>query len=415
MVEKSKIALVIQRFGDDITGGAEWHCAQIAHYLKPYYDIDVLTTCAKDYTNWQPVLPAGTETVDGITVKRFFNYPRASKAKLRKIRKLITHRLTYQWLLRLLGIYEQLTNLHPTKKDEKEWLIAQGPYCPDMIEYLATNHHQYQSLFFFSVLYYPTAVGALLFPKKSILIPMLHDEKANYYSVYKQIFDTDLLFFFNTLTEAQIATKIYGDKPRRYEIVGVGIDDDHISFNDKPISVKQEPYIFYAGRIDKNKGCKQLIQFFLAYKEKYPSSLQLVLVGHLHMHIPKHASIQYLGYVSSEEKNALIRNAVAVVVPSYFESLSLLMLEAMWYNRPVLVNKQCAVLVEHADRSKAAFAYDDSENFSNQLHSLVNNSALNQEMGALGHAYVKKNYAWEKIIDQYRKAISAHSSTISNQ
>lgn len=237
---------------------------------------------------------------------------------------------------------------------------------------------------------------------------MLHDEKANYYPVYQKVFGLKCAFFFNTITESKIADKIYGNTVRKQTIVGVGIDDIEASTIGMVLASKiDKPFIFYAGRIDKLKGCEELIQFFLRYTNEQNENLKLVFAGHNYMKPIRHPAIEYVGYVSDKQKNALMAGAMAIVVPSFFESLSLLMLEAMQQKKPVLVNKKCDVLVEHATASKAAFAYFDYNSFKEYLKELVSNAELRIQMGNLGKAYVQKNYSWEEVQRKYRVSIDS--------
>ena len=66
-----KVAVVVQRYGADINGGAELHARYIAEHLARHVQVEVLTTCATDYITWRNALPAGVETVHGVTVRRF--------------------------------------------------------------------------------------------------------------------------------------------------------------------------------------------------------------------------------------------------------------------------------------------------------------------------------------------------------
>src|SRR6187397_1308998 len=47
-----KLAFVVQRYGDQIAGGSEAHCRELARRLAPTHDVTVLTTCATDYVTW---------------------------------------------------------------------------------------------------------------------------------------------------------------------------------------------------------------------------------------------------------------------------------------------------------------------------------------------------------------------------
>src|SRR2546423_13312956 len=66
-----KLAIVVQRYGADINGGAELHARYVAEHLAPHARVTVLTTCARDYVTWRDEYRAGVEVINGITVQRF--------------------------------------------------------------------------------------------------------------------------------------------------------------------------------------------------------------------------------------------------------------------------------------------------------------------------------------------------------
>ena len=67
-----KVAIVVQRYGADINGGAEQHARYVAEHLAKHVQVEVLTTCAhRDYISWKNEFPPGREIVHGIPVHRF--------------------------------------------------------------------------------------------------------------------------------------------------------------------------------------------------------------------------------------------------------------------------------------------------------------------------------------------------------
>ena len=59
-----RIAVVVQRYGAEINGGAELHARYVAEHLARHAEVDVLTTCARDYVTWENELRAGVDSID---------------------------------------------------------------------------------------------------------------------------------------------------------------------------------------------------------------------------------------------------------------------------------------------------------------------------------------------------------------
>ena len=69
-----KLAFIIQRYGTEVLGGSE-HLLPAASPSgsPPQHDVEVLTTCARDYVTWKNEYPEGPDRVRGVTVRRFAN------------------------------------------------------------------------------------------------------------------------------------------------------------------------------------------------------------------------------------------------------------------------------------------------------------------------------------------------------
>ena len=147
-------------------------------------------------------------------------------------------------------------------------------------------------------------------------------------------------------------------------------------------------------------GSQPLLPDFQTYNRTYKQQSKLVLVGSLSPEIkyPDDPNIILTGFVSEEEKSAIIRHATLMINPSRFESLSLLLLEAMQNRVPVLVNGASEVLKDHCLQSGAALYYKGRRDFCRQLHKLFTDERLRREISEKGPAYVEQNYSWEVIV-----------------
>ncbi len=110
-------------------------------------------------------------------------------------------------------------------------------------------------------------------------------------------------------------------------------------------------FLLYGGRIDAGKGCEELIEYFSAYV-KDGGDASLVLMGVKLMPLPEEPFIRFAGRLSDQERLQALEAATVVVVPSPYESLSLLALESFAVGTPVLANARSEVLVDHCQQEQ---------------------------------------------------------------
>jgi glycosyltransferase involved in cell wall biosynthesis len=97
--------------------------------------------------------------------------------------------------------------------------------------------------------------------------------------------------------------------------------------------------------------------------------------------------------------------AVAVVCPSPYESLSIVLLEGFSLGAPGLVNASSPVLKEHCLRSNAGLFYADEDEYAEALDLLVRVRGLRTALGANGRRYVDAEYRWSVVLDRWRMLI----------
>jgi glycosyltransferase involved in cell wall biosynthesis len=169
-------------------------------------------------------------------------------------------------------------------------------------------------------------------------------------------------------------------------------------------------FALYVGRIDQNKGCKELFTFFLQALPALPRGLGLVLIGKEMLPVPNHPRIKHLGFLDDADKFDALAAADLLIMPSYYESLSMVALEAWAIGKPVLANGKCEVLRGQCIRSRAGLYYENQAEFVETLKAIADSRTLNLELGSNGRAFFDRHYAWPVIERKYFDMLARLSS-----
>jgi glycosyltransferase involved in cell wall biosynthesis len=385
-----RIAFIVQRYGIEILGGSEYHCRLIAERMAARHEVDVLTTCARDYITWTNEYSEGSERINGVTVRRFAN----------------AHTRDIDAFNRYSG---WVFHSPHTREDELSWLEQQGPWCPPLLDHLARHAQGYDALIFFTYLYAPTVLGLQIAPERSILVPTAHNEPAIHLGIYEEMFRKPKAIAFNTEVEKAFLKATFDIQAAAQETVGCGVDllaGRAQSTQTGPNGLPEGPFLLYGGRIDAGKGCDQLLDYFATYKEE-GGPATLVLMGAKLMALPAVPWVRYAGLLSEADRLRALEAATIVVVPSPFESLSLLALEGMAVGNPVLCNAHADVLVDHCRRSNAGLFYSTRDEFVECVHLLLADRQLRERMGRSGKTYVTSHYSWDVIMAKYDRLMAA--------
>ena len=392
-MSRRSLAFVVQRYGADVTGGSEALARAVAERLVSSHEVTVFTTCARDYVTWRNELPAGEEEIAGVRVRRF---PVEEERDLAAFN----------------AFAEPLYVRERSRDEEVEFLRRQGPFVPRLIEALSAERDRFDAIVFFTYLYYPTCWGLRAAPERSILVPTTHDEPPLRFSFYEETFALPRAFAFLTRAEERLVRERFRVGERPTIVAGMGIDvperPDILGFRARHrLAV---PYVLYAGRIDAGKGCAEMLAFHERYRREKADAALLVLIGRLAMPEPRQEGVLHLGFLSDAEKAAAMAGAQAIVCPSPYESLSIVLLEGLALGVPALANARSAVLKEHCLRSGAGFFYEDGDEYVEALDLLVRDPRLRQALGASGRLYVDAEYRWDAVLDRWRSLLSAVAS-----
>lgn len=421
---QQRVAVVVQRYHRDLAGGSERHAGLYAEYLAAAgFAVDLLTTTAADATTWANEYPAGdsfeklspdsaaAHSDIGFRVLRFpvvagrtEDWPALHDLLLRET---TARRIETPPSSAPHAFWSQRDECRWPRALQEEWIRRQGPHSPELLAYLRESQAEYGAVLFLTYLFEPTYAGLqTVDAARSILVPTLHDEAPAYLPAYRHAARRAGGFLWNTPAERQLAENLWGpldDESRAGRAVfqdfgSMGIDPPRPAVASAPGA----NYALYCGRISSAKGCADMIAWFCEYVDQQGSVLrsggqrveQLVLTGDLQMKLPAHPAIEYRGFVSEDEKFALMSRARLFIMPSAMESLSVVTLEAMGQGTPVLGNAGSAVVHDHIAASGAGLAFYERESFHSGLAALVRSS---ESMGAAGRAYVAERYGHAQV------------------
>jgi glycosyltransferase involved in cell wall biosynthesis len=379
-----KLAVVVQRYGADINGGAELHARYIAERMAKHADVEVVTTCARDYVTWRNELATGTETINGVKVRRF---PVTRERDPRDFGRR-SH---------------QVFNETHSIADELAWLDSEGPTSPALVDYVADPAAGFNFVLLFSLRYYHAWHVTRRIGSRAVLVPTAERDPAVALPIFGPILRGAGGIMYNSFEERAMLQAASGNQAVPGVVVGVGSE---VPARTDPGRFRRRhtigrPFAIYIGRIDANKGCAELFRFFERYSATFPRGLDLVLVGTPVMPVPTHHRIHHLGFLSDEDKFDALAASDVLIMPSFFESLSMVALEAWALGKPVLANGRCDVLKGQCIRSNAGLYYESYEEFAETLYALESNGPLHARLGRNGREYFSRHYAWPVIEKKY--------------
>lgn len=378
------MALVVQRYGEEVNGGAELLARWLAERLTSLAAIDVITTCAIDYQTWDNAYSPGESDLNGVHIHRFMvDAPRKA-----------------DFAQQTVALFEDGRTLF----DELQWMKDQGPYSTGLLDYIRESYDVYDLFIFVTYLYPPTFFGLPLVSDKAVLVPAAHDEPYLRLPIMRQLFHLPQMLIYSTEPEKRLVNQVTRNEYVPQIVAGIGINVPE-DVSAKRFRVKygiDGPFVLYAGRVDSSKNVPELIDYFSRFRDETAQDIRLVLIGRSNLELPSRPDIIPLGFVSEEDKFDAIRAADVLMMPSLYESLSLVIMEAWLMEVPTLVNGHCEVLKFQSRRSNGGLYYYTYDEFATGLKMLLDDADLRSRLGRQGRAFVASTYNWDIVMAKYR-------------
>ena len=386
---RPRVAFVIPRCGPSVVGGAEALGLALARTLSGPCEVEILSTCAVDYNTWEDHYPAGSTDWDGITVNRF-SVPRPRDTAA-------------------FNTFYTEANRVPETVDRPlldKLMLAQGPIAPGLLDHLRHQGQEYDAVFFVPYVYATTWFGLPLVADRAILIPCAHDEPPLRYPGWNTFAAQPAAWIYMTEEEQELVARRFPQAVTQGPIVAQPIQepDDVSADRFRQTYNVTRPFLLYLGRIEESKGCHDLFTLHQHLRTVWPDAPDLILAGKQVMEIP--AGVRYLGFLPDRDRWDAIAAAAAVVNPSPYESLSLILLEAWVLARPTLVNGHCAVLDGQTRRSGCGRTYHSPDEFVAGVRAIV----AQPQMAIGGPAFVRTRYGRREVREALMTTINRLSA-----
>jgi glycosyltransferase involved in cell wall biosynthesis len=367
-----RLAFVVQRFGAEVAGGAEALCRQTAHALAERGDeVVVFTTTARDYLTWAPHFPVGVTNDGPVEVRRFpVDSPDPNRA----------------------GDLVRTLSVRADPDLELEWARAQGPVSRPLLGELSRSAQGFDAVCLWTYLYATTQLATPLVRDRAVLVPLAHDEPMLRFTLTRGLAAMARGFAFLTPEERDLVDDVLGVGDRPSAVVGTGLNPSTSGDAARARRVFALPprFALYLGRVDGSKGVDAMVRAHASYRAGAgDDALGLILAGRPAGELRLPDWVVRTGFVDDATRADLLAAAEVVVLPSPWESLSLVALEAWQASRPTLATARSAVLAGQTARSGGGLLYTGPATYGAQLHRLAGDALLREELGRAGRQFAE--------------------------
>lgn len=393
MADRGRIALVPPRYGDDVVGGAELVLRQAAHGLaRRGWDVEVLTTCARDHYTWANEYPAGVLTDGSVTVRRF--------PVVHDVNRWERDRLDRRLAVGL-----------PLEPDEQLAWVSGHFRVPELFHHLVAEAASYRAMVFSPYLFWTTVAGVTVAPERTLVIPCLHDEIFAYLDVFRPVLTRPAQVWFMSEPEHQLAHRIMGPLAERHPVTGEGVlvPDAYDPDRFRAKYGLARPFVLFAGRRETLKGWKDLLGGFARAVTRLGVDLDLVSFGVGWMDPPQEVAARVidLGFLPQDDVADAFAAAAAYVQPSRMESFSRTIMEAWLAGTPVIASAASDVVRWHCERSGAGLVYHDEHELAQCLALVADAPEPLHRLAAAGREYVLTHYTWDAALDRMEEALES--------
>ncbi len=180
--------------------------------------------------------------------------------------------------------------------------------------------------------------------------------------------------------------------------------------------LKKDKFLLFTSTVEGRKNVARLIKAYAMIHGEI--DMPLVIVGapghgfdeieEAHKSLPKNVQkdVRFLGYVTEADKFQLFDNAFAFVLPSLYEGMGLMLIEAMQADTPIITSSRGAL--PEAGGDAALYIEDpyDENQIAEAILKLKNQPELSKQLIRAGREQQKK-FTFEKFTERFSTAIKS--------
>ena len=372
------------RYGTGVSGGAEQAVRELGLRLRDRgHEVHVLSTCAHSYVDWEDIEAPGDLLMDGVHVHRFRVDKRPISIDALRGSPLTSYLRTTPWSM--AG--------YP--------MTGAGAWL---------QRHNFDVVIPYTYQHHTTWESVMLSSAPAVLHPAAHPEPALNANALDLLFHRVARVSVHTPEERDLIRWRFGLDDAKLALSGIGVapvrtTEAEVRAFRSSFGLGDDPYIVCVGRIDPAKGVPELVRQFVAWKQRRPGALRLIVVGEQVQAIGGHPHVVATGFVPTATRNAAVAGAELLVQPSRYESFSFVVAEAWLLGIPVLVQGESCGAPRPGVAQRGGLAYFGARQLEDNLDRLLGDAPLRRRMARAGAGYIAEHCDWGRFLDRYEQLL----------
>jgi len=184
----------------------------------------------------------------------------------------------------------------------------------------------------------------------------------------------------------------------------------------EPLNLAGEPKILYVGRLAEIKGVDILLRAFVEVAKEFPRAILYIIGdGPLRASLEMYCRqlglcerVKFKGFISTTTVYRYYKSTDVLVLPSYLENFSIVLLEAMASKVPIIVSDATGnvEIVKDAENG-LVFPRGNWKELSEKIVTLLSDDDLRRKVIAKGYELVENEYNWKTIALKYHETFQS--------